>query len=134
MYRSKSKIIFGLFLINFFFLGIAAESFVVQKTVANKIDKTKKATKKSREKACRCFGKCVTTAVQAIGQISNVQQHDLKKVNTFLDGEDLFRKLNKTQVQELISQSEQLEKELAIIRDKCDQYVKNMQKMFSGNF
>lgn len=102
-----------------------AQEFIVKKK------KVRKSGKKSKEKACRSFVGCVTAGASVVSDIGQIQKFGLEKTSAYLEGDDPFSGLTKTQVQELTAKSEQLEKELCQLQQRCDEYIKSVKGMFS---
>ena len=123
--RKQSIIFFStLLLCGITLLCEKKESFVVKKK------KSIKAGRKSKEQACRGFAQCVKSGAQLVERVAKVQDFGLERTVQYLDGDDPFSGAKKTDIQELVHRSQELEKLMCDLRKKCDEYIQYTNGLF----
>lgn len=105
--------------------AVQQESFVVKKK------KGGKAGRKSKEQACRGFAQCVKTGSELVERVARVQGFGLERTAQYLDGDDPFSGVKKSDIRELVRKSEQLEKKISQLCQECDSYMNYATELFA---
>jgi len=100
-----------------------SESFVVKKK------KTKDSGKKIKKNICRGFARCGKTCPELIEKIARIARDLMEKVEQYFEGQDPFCKLKKSEAQEIIRLSENLEKEMTVSCKQCDAFSARVKKL-----
>ena len=117
---------FAVFFVLFFFSFSQfcfSESFSDKKEEFVVTKKKKKSGKKTKEKACRVSGSYIKTCSELIEKLAQVQAVAIDQTANYLEGADPFAKWSKQELQERIKKLEELENQMVVVCQNCDQIL-----------
>lgn len=101
------------------------ESFVVKKKKGGRVGR------KTKEQACRGFAQCIKSASQLVERVAKVQGFSLERTVQYLEGNDPFSGVKKSDIQELVRKSEKLEEKINQLCQECDEYMRYTNSLFT---